>query len=101
MEYHLEIYGPGRSDSNGCIKTFTAAVPFSAIRGGDLINTSAWEVEWPLLRVVNVEHSITEISRGIDPAGRIVHRIVLYTESVPDTAEMRSRSLGNSRQTPP
>ena len=52
MEYHLEIYRPGSCASDGCIKTFTAASPFLPIRGGDLINTKTWEVEWPLLRVV-------------------------------------------------
>jgi hypothetical protein len=92
MEYHLEIYGPGRSDSNSCIKTFIAAAPFSAICSGDLINTKTWDIEWPLLRVVNVEHSLSEISRGIDPSGRKLHRIVLYTENVPDTAETRCKS---------
>ena len=70
MEYHLEIYRPGSCDSGSCIKTFTAATAFLPIRGGDLINTKTWEVEWPLLRVVNVEHIISEISRGIDPSGQ-------------------------------
>jgi hypothetical protein len=94
MEYHLEIYRPGSCASDGCIKTFTAATPFLPIRGGDLINTKTWEVEWALLRVVNVEHVISESSRGIDPSGTIIHRIVLYTESIPDTPETRCGSLG-------
>ena len=96
MEYHLEIYCPGSCNSDGCIKTFTAATPFLPIRSGDLINTKTWEVEWPLLRVVNVEHVISESSRGIDPSGKIIHRILLYTENMPDTAETRCRSLGNA-----
>ena len=101
MEYHLEIYRPGSSASDGCIKTFTAATPFLPIRGGDLINTKTWEVEWPLLRVVNVEHLISGISRGIDPSGRIIHRILLYTESVPDTVKTRYESPRNSQQSQP
>ena len=68
----------------------------SGFRGGDLINTKTWEVEWPLLRVVNAEHVISESSRGIDPSGTIIHRILLYTETMPDTAETRCRSLGNA-----
>jgi hypothetical protein len=51
----------------------------------------------PLLRVVNVEHLISEDStHGIDPSGRITHRILLYTESVPDTLETRCKSPGKS-----
>jgi hypothetical protein len=102
MEYHLEIYRPGSCESDGRIKTFTAATAFLPIRGGDLINTKTLEeVEWPLLRVVNVEHLISEISRGIDPSGRIIHRILLYTESVPDTVKTRYESPRNSQQSQP
>ena len=70
MEYHLEIFRPGSCASDGCIKTFTAGTPFLPIRGGDLISTKTWEVEWPLLRVVNVEHVISESSGGIDPSAQ-------------------------------
>ena len=52
MEYHLEIYRPGSCASDGCIKTFLRRAPSCPIRGGDLINTKTWEVDWPLLRVV-------------------------------------------------
>ena len=99
MEYQLEIYRPGTCDSDSCIKTFAAPVPFFSIRVGDLFNTKTWEkpVEWPLLRVVNVEHLISEASHGIDPGGRITHRILLYTESVPDSIETRCKSAENSR----
>jgi hypothetical protein len=95
MEYHLEIRRPGNCEPEGCIKTFTSATPFLSIRNGDLINTDTWESEWPLLRVVNVEHSITESSRGIDPSGAIVHRILLYTERVADTVTARLKSPVN------
>jgi hypothetical protein len=94
MEYHLEIFRPGSCASDGRIKTFTAGTPFLPNRGGDLISTKTWEVEWPLLRVVNVEHVISESSGGIDPSGTIIHRIFLYTESIPDTAETRCSSPG-------
>jgi hypothetical protein len=72
MEYHLEIYRPGSGANDGCIKTFTAATPFFPIRGGEVIKTKTWAVEWPVLRVVNVEHVISESSRGIDPSGAII-----------------------------
>lgn len=90
MEYLLEIYGPG----NETIKAFTAPVPFLAIRVGDLLNTKQWgSIQWPLLRVLNVEHVISEdTAAGIDPAGRITHRVLVYTENVPDTAETRRKS---------
>jgi hypothetical protein len=97
MEYQLEIYRPGSSDSSGIIRVFSAPVAFLPIRVGDLLNTKTWgkNVEWPLLRVLNVEHLISEsTSVGIDPAGRVTHRVLLYTESVPDTAETRHKSSG-------
>lgn len=74
MEYLIEIYRPGSSDSGGIIRVFSAPVPFLPIRAGDLFNTKIWEndIEWPLLRVLNVEHLISEnTTAGIDPAGRI------------------------------
>ena len=95
MEYQLEIYRPGSSDSGGIIMVFSAPVAFLPIRVGDLLNTKTWgkNVEWPLLRVLNVEHLISEnTDAGIDPGGRITHRVLLYTESVPDKAEPRLRS---------
>jgi hypothetical protein len=92
MEYYLEIYRPGSSNSDACLKTFVAASPFSPIHVGDLISTKTWEVEWPLLRVINIEHTVSELTQGIDPSGRITHRMMIYTESVPDTAATRCHS---------
>lgn len=94
MEYQLEIYRPGTHDNHSCIKTFTAPVSFFSILVGDLVNTKTWDtpVEWPLLRIVMIEHLISEVSHGIDPGGRITQRILLYTESVPDTAETRRKA---------
>jgi hypothetical protein len=99
MEYQLEIYRPGSCDSDSCIKSFTAAAAFLPIRVGDLLNTKTWgenAVQWPLLRVVNVEHLIRESTHGINPSGRIIHQILLYTESVPDTEELRCNSRGHA-----
>lgn len=100
MQYQLEIYRPRTYDADGCIKTFSATASFFSIRVGDLLNTRTWKeaVQWPLLRVVNVEHLISEASHGIDPSGRITHRILLYTEDVPDTVETRCKSSGYIQQ---
>jgi hypothetical protein len=70
------------------------SIHLPAIRVGDLLDTKQWGAsQWPLLRVLNVEHAISENTAvGIDPAGRITHRVLVYTESVPDTAESRRKS---------
>lgn len=95
MEYELEIYRPGSCDSGGAIKLFQAAAPFQPIRVGDLLNTKEWGVDakWSLLRVVNIEHMIsqTHAGGGVDPSGRFTHRLLIYTESVPDSAATRSK----------
>jgi hypothetical protein len=94
MEYELEIYGPGGCDREDCIKVFTAAVPFLPLRAGDLVNASTWAPTGSkLLRVLNVEHVISEKSAlGIDPSGRIIHRALIYTEEVVDSAHGRRES---------
>ena len=93
MEYRLEIYRPGSCDIHDCIKVFTSAAPFLPLRVGDLLNAAALEAEGSaskLLRVVNVEHLIADKpGGGIDPSGRTIHRALVYTESVADTAETR------------
>ncbi len=93
MEYQLQIYGPGGAGSQGCIKVFTSAAPFLPLRAGDLLNAAALVTdgsEAKLLRVVNVEHLISDKpGGGIDPSGRTVHRVLVYTETVTDTAETR------------
>jgi hypothetical protein len=95
MEYQLEIYRPGSCDNYGCIKVFTSAAPFLPIRVGDLLNTTNWgkdSTEWRLLRVLNIEHLISEKSgAGIDPSGGTIHRALVYTEKTADTAETRNR----------
>jgi hypothetical protein len=94
MEYQLEIYRPGSCDDRGCIKLFTSAAPFLPIRVGDLLNATSWgeaASQWKLLRVLNIEHLISETSGGgINPSGRTIHRALIYTERAPDTVETRS-----------
>jgi len=93
MEYQLEIYRPGTCDSDGCIKVFTSTAPFLPLRVGDLLNPSTWGKDGyglKLMRVLSVEHLISEKSgAGIDPSGRIIHRALIYTERVTDTAGTR------------
>jgi hypothetical protein len=95
MEYQLEIYRPGSCDNHGCIKVFTSAAPFLPIRVGDLLNATTWGTdfsEWKLHRVLNIEHLISEKSGGgIDPSGGTIHRALVYTEKMADTAETRNR----------
>jgi hypothetical protein len=76
MEYQLEFFGPGSYNEDNCIKMFTSTAPFLPLRAGDLLNASTWGLMgFKLLRVLNVEHVISEKSaRGIDLSGRIIHR---------------------------
>ena len=92
MEYQLEIYRPGGYDDVGRIKQFTSTAPFLPLRVGDLLNASTWGCTgWEFLRVLNIEHMISEKScGGIDPSGRIIHRALIYTEKVADTAQTRN-----------
>ena len=101
MEYQLEIYQPATCDyqpetcdSDGRVKVFTSTAPFLPLRVGDLLNASTWCKDGSelLLRVLLVEHLISEkSSAGIDPSGRIIHRALIYTERVADTAETRNK----------
>jgi hypothetical protein len=93
MEYRLEIYRPGSSENDDCLKVFVSNAPFLPLRVGDLLNASTWGEDGSgsrLLRVLNVEHLISEKSGGgIDPSGKIIHRALIYTERVADIAETR------------
>jgi len=63
LQYRLEIHRPGSCDDQECLKIFTSTAPFLPLRIGDLLNTSAWDRDasgWKLLRVLNVEHVISE-----------------------------------------
>ena len=61
------------------------------VRVGDLIDAATWGEPEPGSKflVLKVEHSISEKPKlGIDPSGRIVHRVLIHTERVPTTAQM-------------
>jgi hypothetical protein len=100
MEYQVKIYRPGNADDDACLKLFTSTAPFLPIRVGDLLNPSTWgeaASSGRLLRVRNIEHLISEKSAGgIDPSGTILHKILVYTERIADTAESRNRMLAAS-----
>ena len=51
---------------------------------GDLLDASTWgHTGYQVLRVLSVEHSISEKSDlGIDPSGGILHRVLIHTEAV-------------------
>jgi len=95
LEYRLEIHRPGSCDDQECLKIFISTAPFLPLRIGDLLNASEWDRDasgWKLLRVLNVEHVISEkSSAGIDPSGGIIHRALIYTERVADNAQTRNR----------
>jgi hypothetical protein len=89
MEYQLEIDCP----DSGSLKVFSSTAPFMPVRVGDLLDATIWgePASGSKLRVLNVEHSISEKPKlGIDPSGRIVHRVLIHTERVPNTAQMRA-----------
>jgi hypothetical protein len=89
----MEIYRSGNFDDHGCIKAFTSTAPFMPVRVGDLLNATEWGENASgskLLRVINVEHCISEKTLiGIDPSGSIVHRILIYTQRTSDAAQRR------------
>lgn len=100
MQYQLEICRPGFWDSDSCIKVFTSTAPFLPLRAGDLLNASTWGndgSEFKLLRVLGVEHLISEKkSAGIDSSGRIIHRALIYTEKVADRTETKREPSAES-----
>ena len=87
MKYQLEIdYSDG-----GSVKVFSSTSPFMPMRVGDLLDATMWgeSNSSSKFRVLNVEHRISEKPNlGIDPSGRMVHRVLIHTERVPDTAQM-------------
>jgi hypothetical protein len=86
MTYRIEICRPGKRDMEDCVKAFTSATPFLPMRTGDLIDIEQWvpDARNKLLRIANVEHVISHHSLGIDPSGGTTHRVLIFTESVPD-----------------
>jgi hypothetical protein len=93
VEYQLEIYRSGHFEDRGCSKVFTSTAPFMPVRVGDLLNATNWGENASgskLLRVLNVEHCISEKAYGgIDPSGSIVHRVLIYTEATSGPAQTR------------
>jgi len=87
MEYQLKI----DCSDGGAVKIFSSSSPFMPVRVGDLIDAATWGEPEPGSKflVLKVEHSISEKPKlGIDPSGRIVHRVLIHTERVPTTAQM-------------
>ena len=99
MEYQLEIYGVAGRDEADCIKSFSSTSPFLPFHVGDLIDSSTWgHMGCELLRVLSVEHSISEApALGIDPSGGIVHRVLIHTEGVAGTVRHRSPASSYSQ----
>lgn len=84
-EYILEIYEPGCTE-DVCI-VFNSSNPFIAINVGDILNPTTWpnaESAKDVLRVVNVEHLLWEIN------GDIKQKILIFTEAVQNTEDLRS-----------
>lgn len=85
IQYFLEINEPGSVEN--VLIDFEATNPFLQFHKGDLINAAVYENEpvprkyLGLLRVVNVEHAIWEVTT------HIVDKIVVYTEAVDNTPE--------------
>jgi hypothetical protein len=87
MEYQLKI---DCSDS-GAVKIFSSSSPFMPVRVGDLIDATTWGEpdSGSKFLVLKVEHSICEKPKlGIDPSGRIVHRVLIHTERVPTSGQI-------------
>jgi uncharacterized protein len=88
MKYRLEIYAPEACSTLAA--SFKSTSPFLAISVGDLINRHAWgenamaiDEDWTLLRVVRVEHLLSEVG------AEAVHHIMVFTEKAPDEPETR------------
>lgn len=89
MEYQLKI----DCSDGGSVKIFSSSAPFMPVRVGDLLDATTWGEpdSGSKFRVLSVEHNISEKPKlGIDPSGRIVHRVLLHTERVPNTTQMRA-----------
>ncbi|NIM05163.1 MAG: hypothetical protein GTN65_06005, partial [Armatimonadetes bacterium] len=84
VEYDLEIYEPGSADDLWV--AFSSDRPFASINKGDIVNPGMWpdsKSPMKVLRVVNVEHGIWETDKGI------THKLMVFTEEVEGTRELR------------
>jgi len=83
-EYSLEIYQAGSADDVWV--NFSSPTPFMTISAGDILNPGIWDGSqspMKVLRVVNIEHIIWEVS------GSAKHKICVFTEEVEGTRELR------------
>src|SRR5205823_1703142 len=83
--YQLEVYVPASTDT--VFAHFESSLPFLPIHPGDIVNPGIWEdSQSPMrvLRVLNVEHIIWK-SRN----GEIKHKLMVYTDEVAGTRELR------------
>ncbi|MBI5798382.1 MAG: hypothetical protein HZB10_00430 [Candidatus Yonathbacteria bacterium] len=82
-EYHLEVYEPGSAED--VLTIFKSINPFMAIKPGDLLGPYVWGAYPPgaALRIINVEHGVWEVG------GKITHKILVFTEEVEGTPELR------------
>ncbi len=81
-KYVLEIYEPG-SIYNPWI-AYESASPFMALSKGDLVNPGPWtDTMHPkdVARITGLEHIV------LDSGEKIIHKILVFTELVPNTLE--------------
>lgn len=85
--YGIEIYSPEDvSDPVGHLESDT---PFMAFHRGEILNSHNLPgINYSgVMRIINVEHVFWEVG------GVIKHRLAVYTEAAPDTAEESSRKF--------
>ncbi len=89
-DYSLEIYEP-QSMENAWI-VFHSTSPFMSISAGDIINPGIWEGSkspMKVLRVLNVEHIVWQSKEG-----DVKQKVMVYSEEVEGTSELRLRRSG-------
>jgi hypothetical protein len=83
-KYSLEIYKP--NNARDWWVHFSSNTPFLAISKGDIINPATWrdsEAPMKVLKVVSVEHSISEAD------DHYLHKICVFTKEVEGTEGLR------------
>ena len=82
-KYMLEIYRPNNADDVWVV--FESDTPFMAMSKGDILNPGIWDdshAPMKVLKIVNVEHAIWDVTG-------LKHKIMIYTEEVEGTRELR------------
>ena len=84
MEYHLEIYRSGNSRDVAAL--LKSDKPFQAMQSGQLINVQAGGpiAQTLFARIVQVEHLLWAFDDG-----RVLHKVLVYTEAADDRAKTR------------